>query len=132
MPGQFATGTGILCEDWNARGQHAYLPRDNQPYSGKSNFLRLKMNGRYRVLRNLPDFDSESVYALRFSPDGTLIALAVANRFTVYEVKTGQSLRWVSHPPGYLLTWDFSPDSTLVYMLQLTDEPLPLWQQRIR
>lgn len=92
VPGHHFASNGIAREDWNARGQHAFLP---QCAGTSSNFLRLKRGESYRVLRILPRFNNGTLQDLRFSPDGECLYVLGPSKLWIIGAQTGRLVRVV-------------------------------------
>ena len=92
VPGKQVMSNGIAIENWNERGQHAFLP---QCGASKTNLLRLKSNGNYRTLPNLPHFDENTLQDLKFSPDGECLYVLGKSRLWIVGAQSAKLLRIV-------------------------------------
>jgi hypothetical protein len=92
VPGHQMGGNGIAREDWNARGQHAFLPQCD---GSTTNFLRLKNGNSYRVLRILPRFDRETLQDLKFSPDGECLYVLGTAKLWIIGAQSGRLVKIV-------------------------------------
>ena len=92
VPGQHFTGNGIAMEDWNTRGQHAFLPQCD---GATTNLLRLKSGDSYRVLLNLPRFDENTLQDVKFSPDGECLYVVGKSRLWIIGAQSARLLRIV-------------------------------------
>ena len=92
VPGQHFAGNGIAMEDWNTRGQHAFLPQCD---GATTDFLRLKSGNSYRVLLNLPRFDENTLQDVKFSPDGECLYVLGKSRLWIVGAQSAKLLRIV-------------------------------------
>lgn len=93
VPGHYFAGNGIAKEDWNIRGQHAFLPQCD---GTDTNFLRLKNPQGYRVLRTLPRFNYTTLLSLRFSPDGKSLYVLGIKKLWIIDAQSGRLLRIIT------------------------------------
>jgi hypothetical protein len=97
VPGHYNTGNGIALEDWNSRGQHAFLPQCD---GSDTSFVRLKTGHHYRALRNLPRLDERTLQDLRFSPDGECLYLLGNAKLWIVGAQSGRLIKVVKPRSG--------------------------------